>query len=182
MILSQSVVADVIPARERGKYMGIIGGVFAFSSVAGRSSRVDHRGTPAGVGHSGLTCRLPYSQSSPSFSAPAHRFQRPRKAADRLPGQHYSHGWNQRARARHHLGRQSVRLELSADYWASHRIRRRGLIFIPVENRAAEPIMPMYLFTNRNFLLTLGALSPSVLPCSVPSSTIPTYLAKCPWA
>jgi len=35
MILSQSVVADVIPARERGKYMGIIGGVFAFSSVAG---------------------------------------------------------------------------------------------------------------------------------------------------
>lgn len=35
MILSQSVIADVIPARERGKYMGALMGVFAFSSVAG---------------------------------------------------------------------------------------------------------------------------------------------------
>ena len=35
MILSQAAIADVIPARDRGKYMGIMGGVFAFSSVAG---------------------------------------------------------------------------------------------------------------------------------------------------
>ncbi len=35
MILPQSIIADRIPARQRGKYMGIIGGVFAFSSVAG---------------------------------------------------------------------------------------------------------------------------------------------------
>lgn len=35
MILSQAIIADVVPARERGKYMGIMGGVFALSSVAG---------------------------------------------------------------------------------------------------------------------------------------------------
>ncbi|WP_417218406.1 MDR family MFS transporter [Arthrobacter sp.] len=35
MILSQAIIADVIPARERGKYMGVMGGVFAVSSVAG---------------------------------------------------------------------------------------------------------------------------------------------------
>src|SRR5690554_3155625 len=35
MILSQAIIADVIPARERGKYMGIMGAVFAVSSVAG---------------------------------------------------------------------------------------------------------------------------------------------------
>lgn len=35
MIMSQAAIADVIPARDRGKYMGIMGGVFAFSSVAG---------------------------------------------------------------------------------------------------------------------------------------------------
>lgn len=35
MVLSQSAVADVIPARERGKYMGILGASFAVSSVAG---------------------------------------------------------------------------------------------------------------------------------------------------
>lgn len=35
MVLSQAIIADVVPARERGKYMGIMGGVFALSSVAG---------------------------------------------------------------------------------------------------------------------------------------------------
>lgn len=35
MILSQTIIADVVPSRERGRYMGIMGGVFALSSVAG---------------------------------------------------------------------------------------------------------------------------------------------------
>lgn len=35
MILSQSAIAEVVPARERGKYMGVMGAVFAVSSVAG---------------------------------------------------------------------------------------------------------------------------------------------------
>src|SRR5699024_11319659 len=35
MILSQSIIASVVPARERGKYMGIMGSAFAVSSVAG---------------------------------------------------------------------------------------------------------------------------------------------------
>ncbi|MGH7218383.1 MAG: MDR family MFS transporter [Candidatus Microsaccharimonas sp.] len=35
IILSQAAVADVIPVRQRGKYMGILGASFAFSSVVG---------------------------------------------------------------------------------------------------------------------------------------------------
>ncbi|MFC0316038.1 MDR family MFS transporter [Gordonia phosphorivorans] len=35
MILSQAAIADVVPARERGRYMGAMGAVFAVSSVAG---------------------------------------------------------------------------------------------------------------------------------------------------
>ena len=35
MILSQASVADFVPARERGRYMGVMGAVFAVSSVAG---------------------------------------------------------------------------------------------------------------------------------------------------
>lgn len=35
MILAQAIIADVLPARQRGKYTGITGGVFALSSVAG---------------------------------------------------------------------------------------------------------------------------------------------------
>ena len=35
MILSQSIIADVVPARDRGKYMGAMGAVFGLSSIIG---------------------------------------------------------------------------------------------------------------------------------------------------
>jgi EmrB/QacA subfamily drug resistance transporter len=35
MILSQAIMAEVVPARERGRYVGFMGAVFAVSSVAG---------------------------------------------------------------------------------------------------------------------------------------------------
>ncbi|PXY18566.1 MDR family MFS transporter [Prauserella flavalba] len=35
MILSQAIIADVVPARDRGRYMGVFGAVFGLSSVGG---------------------------------------------------------------------------------------------------------------------------------------------------
>ena len=35
MILSQAIIADIVPASERGKYMGPLGAIFGLSAVAG---------------------------------------------------------------------------------------------------------------------------------------------------
>lgn len=35
MLLAQAIIADVVPARQRGRYMGVMGAVFGLSSVVG---------------------------------------------------------------------------------------------------------------------------------------------------
>ncbi|WP_165063163.1 DHA2 family efflux MFS transporter permease subunit [Marisediminicola senii] len=35
MILSQAIIADIVPASDRGKYMGPLGGIFGISAIAG---------------------------------------------------------------------------------------------------------------------------------------------------
>ncbi len=158
IILSQASIADVVPARERGKYMGVMGGVFAFSSVAGPllggwlTDGPGWRWTlwmniPLGIlAILGIALLL------------------------KLP-----HGSRTEGRRIDYLGMALVAVATASVVlvatwgggtydWTSPAIL--GLIgvflvsvalFIWVESRAAEPVLPLFLFVNRNFNLTLLA-------------------------
>ena len=155
LILAQAIIADVVPARERGKYMGIMGGVFA--DLLGRRTaarRLVHRRHRLALGvldehparHPGHRVRRllppPAEEHQPQ---PADRRRRHRAAGHRvdLPG------------ADDHLGRQHLRLGLAGHHRRSSSAPSSPAIcFVLVERRAAEPIMPLHLFKQRNFNLT----------------------------
>ena len=157
MILSQAVIADVIPPRDRGRYMGIIGGVFAFSSVAG--PLIGGWITEGPGWRWAFWLNLPLAVLSilaVIFLLP-HRPFRALVLATIWGGNQYE--------------------------WTSPEIIGllvfsvvAALVFIPVENRAAEPVMPMYLFKNRNFVLTLGASLALGVAMFGAVEYIPTYL------
>ena len=122
MVSAQAIIADIVPPRERGRYMGLIGSVFAVASVAGPllggflvdnlSWRwVFYVNMPVGAvadrhrRRRGCTCtrRPPATGSTTSARRCSRRCQRPDPA--------------------HDLGRQRVRLGLDHDRRA--RARRR---------------------------------------------------------
>ncbi|GAA1156232.1 MDR family MFS transporter [Ornithinicoccus hortensis] len=176
MILSQAAIADVIPARQRGKYMGIMGGVFAFSSVAGPLL--------GGWFTEGPGWRWVFWISLPlgilAAAATIAFLPAPRKLTAR-PRIDYA-------------GMTLVALATSAlvlvttwgggEYaWGSPVILGliattvvAGAAFVWVESRAAEPIIPMYLFARRNFTVTTIAALLTGVAMFGAISYLPTYL------
>lgn len=158
IILSQATIADVVPARERGKYMGVMGGVFAFSSIAGPllgGWLTDGPGwrwtlwmnVPLGIVALVMIIMLLHIPRSGNKS----------------------HGrvdiWGMTL-----LGVATSTLVLAstwggADYeWTSPIIIGlfgitvvSAVLFTWVESKAQEPVMPLALFRNRNFVLTMFA-------------------------
>src|SRR5690606_17438846 len=160
MVLSQAAIADVVPARERGRYMGILGGVFAFSSVVGPLL--------GGWFTEGPGWRWVFWINLPlgllSIAATVFLLHLPRRS-----GKGVRHDY---------LGMALMALATTAivlvatwggtSYaWTSPVIL--GLIavglvasvaFVVAESRAAEPIIPLALFRDRNFnLTTIAALA-----------------------
>ena len=157
IILSQAVIADVIPARERGKYMGIIGAVFAVSSVAGPllggwlTEEVDWRWTfwlniPLGA--------LALIAAITLLHLPKGTSSKPK--IDVL-------GMMTLA------GATACLIQVASwggnDYeWTSPVILSLiaatvvlAVLFVFAERRAAEPIMPLAMFRERNFVLATVA-------------------------
>lgn len=155
MILSQAAIADVVPARERGKYMGIMGGVFAVSSVAGPLL--------GGWLTEGPGWRWTFWINVPlgvlAIVATVVLLRLPTVAAATRPKVDY-------------VGMALLALATTALIllgtwggslyaWVSPQIIGlaaavviAGALFVWVESRVAEPIMPLALFKDLNFNIT----------------------------
>lgn len=177
MILSQATIADVVPARERGKYMGIMGGVFAFSSVAGP---LIGGGLTEGPGW-----RWTFWMNVPlavlAIFATIFLLHVPKVVHAVRPKIDY-------------LGMALITVATTAIVlvgtwggsqfaWGSPEILGlaavavvAGVLFVLVERRAAEPVMPMMLFKSRNFNLTTIAGLLTGIAMFGAIGYIPTYL------
>jgi EmrB/QacA subfamily drug resistance transporter len=157
MILAQAIIADVVPARQRGRYMGIMGGVFALSSVAGPLL--------GGFFTEGIGWRWAFWMNLPlgalAITSAVFFLRLPTVEHDRPRLDVAGMGL---------LAVASTGLVLTTSWggttyaWGSTVIV--GLIivtvvsavsFVLVERTAAEPIMPLHLFRDRNFNLTTVA-------------------------
>ncbi|MGO4690254.1 MDR family MFS transporter [Glaciibacter sp. 2TAF33] len=176
MILSQAIIADVIPARERGKYMGIMGGVFALSSVAGPLL--------GGWFTEGIGWRWAFWMNIPLgilaiVSAVA--FLRLPKHANAKPRLDVA-GMGLLAVASTCLVLVTTWGGTTYD-WDSLTIMAliigtvvAGVAFVMVERRAPEPIMPLHLFKDRNFNLTTTAGLITGIAMFGALAYLPTYL------
>ena len=162
MILSQAIIADIVPAAERGKYLGPLGAVFGLSAVGGPllgGFFVDHLtwqwafyiNIPVGIAAFAIawfTLRLPSKKATQpidilgviflsAFTTCLIFFTDFGGSAD--------HGW-----------------EAIETWLFGAGMLAAAILFIIVEARAKDPIIPLSLFKNRTFVnatligLTLG--------------------------
>jgi EmrB/QacA subfamily drug resistance transporter len=176
MILSQAIIADVVPARERGKYMGIMGGVFALSSVAGPLL--------GGYFTDGIGWRWAFWMNVPlgilAIASAVFFLRLPKRAQ----GKPRIDGYGMAL-----LAIASTCLVLVTTWggntydWGSPQIiglliglAVAGTAFVLVERRAAEPIMPLHLFRQPNFVLTTIAGLITGIAMFGALAYLPTYL------
>ncbi|TXG76789.1 MFS transporter [Patescibacteria group bacterium] len=175
MILSQTAVADVIPPRDRGKYMGVLGAVFAFSSVAGP---LLGGWLTAGPGWRwAFTLNIPLGIAAFFAVMTLMRLPKPEKTG----GKPDYAGMTV-------LAIVTTTLTLIATWggslydWGSAQII--GLIvaaivsiigFIAIELKASEPVIPLDFFKDRNFLVTTMSAPLISIAMFGAMSYMPTY-------
>jgi EmrB/QacA subfamily drug resistance transporter len=159
MILSQAVIADIVPARERAKYMGPIGALFGLSAVAGPLVGGFFTDHPALGWQWCFWINVPVGLAAFAIgwfalTLPRKRSTTPLDYAGILT-----------------LSATTASLVLFTDFggrdgWGSWQALSllaafavSACAFVAVELRAVEPIIPMTLFRNRTFVVAtaLGA-------------------------
>ncbi len=176
MILALAIIADVVPARERGRYSGIMGAVFAVSSVAGPLL--------GGYFTDGPGWRWAFWMNIPLgilailsaiffLHLPKREYAKPRID---FPGMIV-------------LAIAVTSLVLFTTWGGSTYDWDSGVIiglivatvvfgglFVFIESRAAEPVIPLMLFRNRNFNLTTAAGLITGIAMFGALAYMPTYL------
>lgn len=176
IILSQAVIADLVPARDRGKYMGIMGGVFALASVAGPllggwfTEDIGWRWTfwiniPLGILAMVVTVVFlhipPGSKKQPKLDYAGMALLSIATACFVLVA---TWGGSTYAWTSPVIIAMSIMTVVG------------GYLFVRVEARAEEPIIPLHLFTERNFNLTTSAGLLIGIAMYGTMAYLPTYL------
>lgn len=175
IILSQATIADIIPPRQRGKYMGILGSVFAVSTVVGPLL--------GGWFVQVTGWRWLFAFNIPlallAIAAVAFFLRRPARRAARPPVD---------AAGMMAMAVSVSSLVLATAWggtlfpWLSWQIvglfalfAAMAVVFALVERRAKEPVIPLFLFKNRNFVVCTVTGMFIMLGMMGTVSYLPTY-------
>lgn len=175
MILAQAIIADVVPARVRGAFMGIMGVAFAVPMVLGPLL--------GGYFTDVVGWRWAFWMNLPlvALSIVAAVAWLPRRAIRGQIGRFDAAGMVTMS-----VSLTSLVLVTSLGgttlAWDSMAIRLLAVacvvfaaLFVLAERRAPEPLIPLALFRNRNFVLTTVAGMVSMLALMGAISYLPTY-------
>ena len=158
MILSQAIIADIVPASDRGKYMGPMGALFGISAVIGPAPRrLAHR-------RPRLALDL-LDQRTDRHRRVRHRLVRAEAALAPLRHARPTGGGilsmalaTYRHRAADRAGSRSATTATTGPTRCCSACCSAPLAsvgrFIVIENRAPEPLIPLRLFKNRTFTIT----------------------------
>jgi EmrB/QacA subfamily drug resistance transporter len=153
MILSQAIIADIVPASERGKYLGPLGGIFGLAAVGGPllgGFFVDHLtwnwafyiNIPVGIAAFAIawfTLTLPSKRATRRIDVAGVALLSVTTACLIFFtefGGNAKHGWG------------------APETWLfGAGLVIAGSLFVFVENRADDPIIPLSFFRNRIFVI-----------------------------